>query len=53
MPEGIEIIELRSAKAIGSNPLAGFLVQKGCREVAARDLGDWGKRLELRRLITG
>jgi hypothetical protein len=40
-------------KAIGSNPLAGFWVQMGCSAVLAMALGYWGKRLELRGLITG
>ena len=41
------------AKAIGSNPLADFLVQIGCGAVVAMGLGYWGKPLEARGLITG
>ena len=41
------------AKAIGSNPLAGFQVQIGCSKVLVMGLGDWGPPLERRGLITG
>jgi hypothetical protein len=34
------------AKAIGSNPLAGFQVQIGCGAVLAMVLGEWGKPLD-------
>ena len=41
------------AKAIGSNPLAGFEIQTPCSVVLAMGLGDWGKLLKVRGLITG
>jgi hypothetical protein len=41
------------AKAIGSNPLAGFQVQIGCGAVLAMGLGNWGPPLERRGLMTG
>ena len=41
------------AKAIGSNPLAGFEIQTPCSAVLAMGLGDWGKLLKARGLITG
>ena len=41
------------AKAIGSNPLAGFLVQILSEAVGTMGLGDWGKPLEPSGLING
>ena len=41
------------AKAIGSNPLAGFHIQIPCGGVITMGLGDWGKPPEPGGLIQG